>query len=158
MHFANAFRREVFASLDVSYIAAATLPPSRRCRVNGALLDELLFVTGLVYSRVVLGAISKGRASLRKFNFLFRKLGSWCHAYDIALESGMGTHLGESGGCPFTEQTDRKLLRITANACASTDVPSRSWICSVSSCRLRPIQRENMCASLNPPVPSVVRK
>ena len=45
--FALAFRREGFASFDVSYIAAATLPPSRRCRVNGALLDELLPVTGL---------------------------------------------------------------------------------------------------------------
>ena len=32
-----AFRREVFA---------ATLPPSRRCRVNGSLLDELLLITG----------------------------------------------------------------------------------------------------------------
>ena len=45
--FALAFRREVYACLDVSHTAAATLPPSRRCRVNGALLDELLLVTGL---------------------------------------------------------------------------------------------------------------
>ena len=45
--FALVFRRVVFASLDVSCTAAATLPPSRRCRVNGALLDELLLVTGL---------------------------------------------------------------------------------------------------------------
>ena len=37
--FALAFRREVFASLDVSY-TAATLPPSRRCRVNGGLLER----------------------------------------------------------------------------------------------------------------------
>ena len=28
-------------------LLAATLPPSRRCRLNGALLGELLFVTGL---------------------------------------------------------------------------------------------------------------
>ena len=35
------------ASLDVSHIAAATLPPCRRCQVKGALLDELLLVTGL---------------------------------------------------------------------------------------------------------------
>ena len=35
------------ASLDVSYIAAATLPRCRRCRVNGVLLDEHLLVTGL---------------------------------------------------------------------------------------------------------------
>ena len=45
--FALAFRRKVFASLDVSHTAATSLPPSRRCRVNGALLDELLLVTRL---------------------------------------------------------------------------------------------------------------
>ena len=39
---ALAFRRDVFASLDVSHTAAATLPPSRRCQANGSLLDELL--------------------------------------------------------------------------------------------------------------------
>ena len=31
----------------MSYTAATVLHPSRRCRVNGALLDELLLVTGL---------------------------------------------------------------------------------------------------------------
>ena len=41
--FTLGFRREVFASLDVF----TSLPPSRRCRLNGALLDELLLVTGL---------------------------------------------------------------------------------------------------------------
>ena len=45
--FALAFHREVFASLDVSCTATTTLPPSRRCRVNGALLDEPVLVTGL---------------------------------------------------------------------------------------------------------------
>ena len=35
---------------------------------------------------------------------------------------------------------------------------SGSWICSVNNCRLLPIQRENVCVSLNPPVPLVVRK
>ena len=45
--FALPFRRQVFASLDVSYTAAATFPPSRRCRLNGALRDELPLVTGL---------------------------------------------------------------------------------------------------------------
>ena len=33
----------------------------------------------------------------------------------------MGAHLGESGGCPFTEQTDRKVACIIAKASASTD-------------------------------------
>ena len=45
--FALAFRRAVFASRDVSYTAAIALPPSRGCRLNGALLDELVLVTGL---------------------------------------------------------------------------------------------------------------
>ena len=45
--FAFAFQREAFACLDVAYSAAVSLAPSRRCRVNGALLDELFLVTGL---------------------------------------------------------------------------------------------------------------
>ena len=45
--FAVAVRREAFAGLDVSHTAAATLRPCRRCGVDGALLDELLLVTGL---------------------------------------------------------------------------------------------------------------
>ena len=45
--FALAFRREASASPYVSHIAATSLPPSRRCRLNGALLDELPLVTGL---------------------------------------------------------------------------------------------------------------
>ena len=40
-------RREALVCLDVSHTAAATFPPSRRCRVNGALLGELPLVTGL---------------------------------------------------------------------------------------------------------------
>ena len=38
--FALVFLREEFACLDVAYSAAASLAPSRRCRVSGALLDE----------------------------------------------------------------------------------------------------------------------
>ena len=40
----------------------------------------------VVDSRVVLGAVSKGRSSSREINFLLRKLGFWCLAHDIALE------------------------------------------------------------------------
>ena len=46
---ALAFRREAFASLDAACTAATTLAPSRRFRVNGALLDELLLVTRLAH-------------------------------------------------------------------------------------------------------------
>ena len=45
--FALSFRREVSGSLDVSYTPATTLPPSRRCRLIGTLLDELLLITKL---------------------------------------------------------------------------------------------------------------
>ena len=45
--FALAFRRGAVVSFDVSHTAAVTLSPSRRHRVNGALLDDLLLVTGL---------------------------------------------------------------------------------------------------------------
>ena len=37
-------------------------------------------------SRVVVGAVSKERSSSRQINFLLRKLGFGCLAYDIALE------------------------------------------------------------------------
>ena len=42
-----AFLREAFVCLDVAHAAAATLAPSRRCQVKGALFGELLLVTGL---------------------------------------------------------------------------------------------------------------
>ena len=45
--FALAFGRQAFACLDVACSAAASLAPTRRCRVSGALLDELLLITGL---------------------------------------------------------------------------------------------------------------
>ena len=78
--FALAFRREVFASLDVSYTAATTLPPSRRCRQIGALLDELQLVTGLcqfvgdkLASRTLRKALRYGRSEGRG-----RLLGVFC--------------------------------------------------------------------------------
>ena len=37
-------------------------------------------------------------------------------------------------------------------------MPSRSWICSVNRCRLRPMWRASMCAYSNLRVPSVVRE
>ena len=46
-----------------------------------------------VHSRVVLGAVSKGRSNSRKMYFLFRKLWFWCLACDIALELVLGAYL-----------------------------------------------------------------
>ena len=45
--FALTFRREAFACLGVACSGAASLAPSKRCRVSGALTDELLLITGL---------------------------------------------------------------------------------------------------------------
>ena len=270
---------EVFASLDVSCTAATSLPPSRRCRLNGALPDELLLVTGLaslletnlraepcetlhatvaspigaggcfasitredwlalyekergehvrldwsdeppsmrdgraaaapglqlnwatlfsyrfnagkhinllelglislrritregilakrllqlVDSRVVLRAVSKGPSS-RKIKFLLRKLGFWCLAHDIALElvwvpTWANPADATSRNKPIESwYASLPMLPSTPNAVLASAPASRSWICSVSHCRLRSIRPENKCASLNPPVPSVFRK
>ena len=57
--FALAFRQLAFDSLDVSNVAAASLPPRRPCPVGGALLGELLlhrtcFFTGSKLARQTL--------------------------------------------------------------------------------------------------------
>ena len=68
----------------------------------------------------------------------------------------MGAHLGESGGSPFTEHADRKLvctlpkLSLHRSQFSHQSVPSRRWICSVSPRRLRPTQPENTRASSKP--------
>ena len=55
----------------------------RRIRREGIRTRRILV---FVDSRVVLGAVSKGRSRSRKVNFIFRKLGFWCLAFVIALE------------------------------------------------------------------------
>ena len=45
--FALAFWRDACASLYVAYSAATSLAPSRRCRVSGALIDEIHLIAGL---------------------------------------------------------------------------------------------------------------
>ena len=100
------------------------------------------------------GAVSKGRSSSRKINFLLRKLWFWCLACDIALELvWMPTWARRIG-----PMHDCQSFHLQQPQFSHQPVPSRSWICSASHCRLRPIQRDNMCANMNPPVPSVVRK
>ena len=55
----------------------------------------------------------------------------------------MGAHLGESGRCSFTEQTDRKLVRIVADTSASTEPSLR-----VNPCPLgRDLLREPLSAA-----------
>ena len=58
--FALALRREAFASLDVSYTAAAILPPSRRCRVNGTLRASTChWACSLVATELTSGTLQK---------------------------------------------------------------------------------------------------
>ena len=71
---------------------------------------------GTVDSRVVWGAVPKGRSSSRKLNFLLRKLGFWCLAYDIALELVWVPTWANPAAAPFTEQTDRKLVCIVCRS------------------------------------------
>ena len=70
----------------------------------------------LVDSRVVLEAVSKGRSRSRKINFLLRKLGFWCLAYDIALELVCVPTWANQADALSTEQTDRKLVCLFAKA------------------------------------------
>ena len=61
----------------------------------------------------------------------------------------MGAHLGESGGCPFTEQADRELVCLIPKAASNTDrslcFSSRSLGAgSAHHCRLLPIQQKNL--------------
>ena len=63
----------------------------------------------------------KGRSDSRKLSFLLRKLGFRCLGYDVALELVWVPTWANPEDVPFTEQTDRKLVRIVAKASASTD-------------------------------------
>ena len=60
----------------------------------------------LVDSRVVLGAVSKGRSSSRKINFLLRKLVFWYLAYDLALELVWVPTWANPADAPLTKQTE----------------------------------------------------
>ena len=70
----------------------------------------------LVDSRVVSEAVSKGRWSSRKIIFLLRKFGVLVPCLRHCARISIGAHLGESSGCPFTEQADRRLVCITTEA------------------------------------------
>ena len=67
--FALAFQLEVFASLGVCYTAATSLPPSRRCPQNGALLDELKLAGGTLRKTLRHTRISKWRWRLHHVHY-----------------------------------------------------------------------------------------
>ena len=88
------FRREVFASHDVSKTRGTTLPPSRRCRMNGTLLDELLLVTGfapLLRTNLPSGAGGCVAPITQE---------AWLALYDLAEEKGEHVRLDWEGEDP----------------------------------------------------------
>ena len=106
-----------------------------------------------VDSRTVLGAVLE-----------LRKQGFCCFAYDIALELVWVPTWANPADVPSRNKPIEswlaslpKLPPPPTAVFASSPCPSRSWICSVSQCRLRHT-RQNMYASLIPLVPPVVRK
>ena len=78
------FSHRFFAGKHVHLLELASLIGLLRRITREGIRTQRLLV--LVDSRVVLGAVSKGRWSSRKFYFLLRKLGFCYLAYDIALE------------------------------------------------------------------------
>ena len=150
---------DVFISLLQCQTHQSSVLESLVCLLEGMRAQRFLV---LVDSRVVLGAVTKGRSSSRKLHFLLRKLAFWCLAYDIALI-----------GCPHGPIL-QVLLHGTNRSKAGTHrcrgfllhrprslrqpITCRSWNCSVNRCRRQHRQRDNVYRSLNPPVPSDAKK
>ena len=76
-----------FGGKHINFLELESPSFVRRVARGGIRARRLLV---LVDSRGVLGAVSKGRPSSRKINFLLRKQKFWCVVYDIALELVMG--------------------------------------------------------------------
>ena len=109
--FVLAFRREVFASLDVSYTTATSLPPSTGCRLNGALLDELLLVTGLaplLETNLGAGKLYATDASPNGAGGCFASIAreDWLALYDLAEEKGKHVRLDWQGEEPPSNMHD----------------------------------------------------
>ena len=121
--FALAFRREVVASLDVSYTAATSLPPTRRCRVNGALLDELVFVTGLA---PLLETNLRAEPRERLYATDASPNGACCCVGPITWEAWLTLYAGTKG-------TTRDWVGKEKNhraACMMDAQPLHLWLCS----------------------------
>ena len=78
------FSCSFFAGKHINLLEPESLVSLLRRLTREGIRAKRLFV--LVDSCVVLGAVSKGRASSRNSHFLLRKLGFWCLASDIAPE------------------------------------------------------------------------
>ena len=92
---------------------------------------------------MVSDAVSKGRSSSRKINFLRPKMGFWCLAYDIALELVWvplhGTSLSTIGMHHY------RSFRPLRPRSSHQRTPLRKWISSVNHCQPRRIQPVNVC-------------
>ena len=101
----------------------------RRVTREGIRAQRLLV---LVDSRVVLGAVSKGRSNSRKLNFALRRQGFWCLAHDIALEL---VWMPTWANLAEIESWYAPLPKLSSSS--RQPVPFRSRICSVNCCRRR---------------------
>ena len=119
---------------------------------------------------MVLGAVSEGRSSSRKINFLLRKLRFWCLAYDIALElawvlTWTNPADAPSRGKPIESwyaslpKFPPTLTAVFASVQGLSELDLLREPLSVAAHAVgEHVQRENTYVSSNPPVPSVVRK
>ena len=115
----------------------------------------------LVDSRLVPGAVSKGRSSSRKIHFLLRKMGFWCLAYDIGLELVWAPTWANPAGAPSRNNpvnNSYRSSRFLRPRSSRQFMPLWNWICSVNRCLSRRIQPVNMCEHSNHPGSSTARE
>ena len=111
-----------------------------------------------VDSRVVLGAVSKGRSSSRKMNFLLRKLGFWCLAYDIALERVWVPTWANPPDAPSRNRPLESWYASLPKLLPPPPMPSRSWIYSLNHSQQLSVRQKNKYVNSNPPAPSVRKR
>ena len=104
--FAMAFRREVFVSLDASNTAATALLPRRRCRVNGALTDELVLVTWLAPLGTLQDAPRYGCISEWRWRLRCATQEAWLALHELAEEKGEHVRLDWNGDAPPSSMRD----------------------------------------------------
>ena len=95
------------------------------------------------WTHVVLGAVSKGRSSSRKNNFLPRELGFWCLAFDVALEFGLSTpsderrlHPEKVNNSRCSEETQNQRDGASDWPCADPIFTTPSWFSASPSLAL----------------------
>ena len=101
-------------------------------------------------SRVVIGAVSKGRSSSRKMKFLLRKLGFWCFAYDIALERVWVPTWANPPDAPSRNRPHESWYASLPKLLPPPPMPSRSWIYSLNHSQQLSVRQKNKYVNSNP--------